>query len=351
MRKFYFGILALAALAACSKEEPIATSQGEEITFSTFVGKATRADEAADPSYNGTTAKLTEFRLWGTVQGAGDGMALVDIYKDDTVKGTVVGENSVWNCTTKTNYWIPTAKYNFAAIANADVNVEGETSNSVVTLGEDLLPETVTFTADGITDLIYARPAEITADENSDKVAFTFDHLLSKVKFTVNNTSYIDANNYAEGYSYVVKNIIINGLTKGTCTLADNTWSDTVAGATVLKGEGTDDYADAIVVADNDDKEVCVSEKLVIPTDVTVSFKLVRLVGGKEISIKSYITESHTLVAGHAYNFAVSVSAGNEIKFSVAAINAWVIDDTDPNTEGVQDEKTLSYSEVTNQNN
>ena len=59
MKKILFSVLAMAAFAACSNEEQIATPQGEAITFGAFVDNSVRAVEAEDPSY--TSASLDHF--------------------------------------------------------------------------------------------------------------------------------------------------------------------------------------------------------------------------------------------------------------------------------------------------
>ena len=146
-------MLAVAALVSCSKEQTVSFDKGEEIGFNSFVENSTRA---TDPSYGGAQGQqaLTSFNVWGTVNASNN--TPVAIYANDTVKGTVGSqldengkETKVWNCTSKTQYWIKDAKYNFAALVNA----------GTVTLGADLLPATVEFTANGSTDLMYARSA------------------------------------------------------------------------------------------------------------------------------------------------------------------------------------------------
>ena len=81
MKKFFFGILAIAALAACSNEEQIAAPKGEAIAFgNAFVDNSVRA---IDPSYGATNKvdgvdvrnHITSFKVWGTAND-------VLIYKD-----------------------------------------------------------------------------------------------------------------------------------------------------------------------------------------------------------------------------------------------------------------------------
>ena len=189
MKKILFATMALAAFVACSKETTVEINQ-EEIAFDkAFVDNTTKA---ADPSY-GSEKPLTAFKVWGTVTGQSANP--VAIFANDDVAGTV-GTNSVWNCTSKTQYWIEGAKYDFVAVVNGNV----------ATL-ENGLPKTITYDADGSTDLLYARSNQYTGKATSnDLVKFQFAHLLSKVKFTLQNTT-SDAVNVGT-YTYTLTELI-----------------------------------------------------------------------------------------------------------------------------------------------
>ena len=304
MKKIFFGILAMAAFAACSNEEQIAAPQGEAITFGAFVDNSVRADVATDPSYSAANP-MSSFRLWGTVQGTGN---IISIYEDVKVTGSEVADGSVWTpVDAPVQYWIPTAKYNFAAIVNGDDN------EITVLESENYLPKKIEFTQTEAADvdLLYARPEEITAEETNGPVEFTFEHLVSKVKFTVHNQ-----NTEAVGVTYEVNDITVLGAQKGDCTLATKVWDNFQPDGKALLGD--------IAVAYNSAKEVCVSEKLVIPTGVKLSFTVKTLLNNQEILSKDYVTATeYTLVPGHAYNFSVNVKAGNLISFSVVDIVGW----------------------------
>ncbi|MBO5018106.1 MAG: fimbrillin family protein [Alistipes sp.] len=295
MKKILISMLAVAALVSCSKEESIRVDQGEAIAFgNAFVDNSTRA---TDPSYSGT-ADFTSFQVWGTVK-ANDAATPVAIFEDDTVTATV-GANSVWTCNVK-QYWIKDALYNFAALANADA----------VALGDDKLPKTVTYTADQ-TDLVYAKSAQYTGKASGNElVAFTFQHLLSKVNFTVVNGS-----QDAEGYSFLVRDIEIAGATAGTCdvTTTPVTWT-----ATANNG-----YTIADITVDNDTASAdCGTALLVVPGAVTVSFNVDILVDGVVLGTKEYTSAATTLAPANSYNFVVTPTVGEEIKFTVANDLTW----------------------------
>ena len=297
MKKLLISMLAVATLASCAKEETLSFDKGEAIQFgNAFVDNATRAANA--PSYSGTT-DFTSFQVWGTVK-ATETATPVAIYADATVTGTV-GENSVWTCNTVKQYWINGALYNFAALANA----------GTVTLGADLLPKTVTYTANQ-TDLVYAKSAQYTGKTSGNAlVAFTFQHLLSKVNFTVVNGS-----QSATGYSFQVRDINIAGASAGTCdvTTTPVTWTATANNGYTI---------DSITVDNATASKDCGTALLVVPGNVTVSFNVDIIVGGQVLGTKGYTSEVTTLAPAHSYNFVVTPTVGEEIKFSVANDPTW----------------------------
>lgn len=298
MKKILISMLAVAALVSCSKEESILVDQGEAIAFgNAFVENSTRA---TDPSLGTSANPLTSFQVWGTING---GNGAVAIFGGETVEGTV-GTDSTWNCTTKTHYWVNGAKYNFAALANA----------GTVTPGADLLPATVAFESTGSKDLIYAKSAEYTgkpAGQNV-KVAFTFEHLLSKVNIKVINKS-----SAATDYSFLVKNLKINApKTGGSYDIANKKWTATA---------GDYEFAN-ISVAGGAANAECAAEQLLIPGAATISFNVDIIVGGKVVSTAPY-TFSTTLAAANAYNFNINVSVGDPIKFTVEKNPEWTNND------------------------
>lgn len=297
MKKLLISMLAVATLASCAKEETLSFDKGEAIQFgNAFVDNATRA---TDPSYSGTT-DFTSFQVWGTVKANNETATPVAIYGGDTVTGTV-GETSVWTCNAVKQYWIKDALYNFAALANA----------GTVTLGTDLLPKTVTYTANQ-TDLVYAKSAQYTGKASgNDLVAFTFQHLLSKVNFTVVNGS-----QSATGYSFQVRDIEIDGASAGTCdvTTTPVTWTATANNGYTI---------DTITVDNATASKDCGTALLVVPGNVTVSFNVDIIVGGQVLGTKPYTSAVTTLAPANSYNFVVTPTVGEEIKFSVANDPSW----------------------------
>ena len=310
MKKILISMLAVAALVSCSKEESILVDQGEAIAFNSFVENSTRA--AKDPSYGQNGEDLTAFNVWGTVNG---GNGLVSIFNGANVEGEVGSEivdgkeTKIWDCDVK-QYWIKDAIYNFAALVNA---------TNDLTKVDGLPTEVKGFTADGETDLLYARSAENIKGKASGNgpVNFTFDHLLSKVKFTVVNNS-----KAAKEYSFKVNGITITGNSIGDVVLATKAWStlDTSSLSYSVTEISVDkDTADA--------GQECAKELLLIPGTFSIAFNVDIYNGTTKLSSQAYpispATFSASLTAGNAYNFVINVAVGEEITFSVTEEPAW----------------------------
>ena len=300
MKKIFIAFAALATIAACNKAEVIETQEGEQIAFNNaFVENTTKA--AVDPSL-GTAKPFTSFNVWGSVGG-------VAIYDGDEVTGTVGSnivdekETNLWTCTSVKQYWIKDAQYKFSALENA----------GTVTLGDDKLPAKTTFDATAANvDLLYAEPVERTGIASGNApVEFTFNHLLSKVKFTVNNNSQA-----ATDYSFDVKNITITCPKTGTIKLDDKTWENLSAAAAYSVPKVTVDNSKA--------SEECVNELLLIPGSVSINYAVDIKCNGTVIATHTpAAAHTATLVGGFSYNFVVNVSVGEEITFSVDENASW----------------------------
>ena len=301
MKKIFIALAAVATIAACNKADVIETQEGEQIAFSNaFVENATKA--ATDPSLGTTANPFTSFNVWGTVGG-------VAIYNGAEVTGTVGStivdgkETNLWTCTSVKQYWIKDAQYKFSALANA----------GTVTLGEDKLPAKTTFDATAANvDLLYAEPVSRTGLASGNApIEFTFNHLLSKVKFTVINNS-----TTATGYSFDVKNITITCPKTGTIKLADKTWEDL---------SDADAYSVSTVTVNNSTASAeCASELLLIPGSVSINYTVDIKCDGTTVATHTPTAAyTATLVGGNSYNFVVNVAVGEEITFSVDQNPSW----------------------------
>ena len=308
MKKILISMLAVAALVSCSKEESILVDQGEAIAFgNAFVENSTRAE---DPSYSAND--IEKFNVYGTVNG-------VVIYPGTEITKNGANYGAAWTCPVD-QYWIAGANYKFVGI------VDGNKSGVTATTVENGMPTSISYTADGKTDLLCqtitytAKPA----GQTNGLVAFNFNHLLSKVNFTVNNDS-----QSATGYSFVVKNFLFNGATAATYNVETAAWGAATTGDTIIGNERTVDSTTVkdIVVASGVENAELAKEVLFLPGTYTISFTIDILYDGKLVTTTNYpATEGayqHTLAANNAYNFNVGVSVGEKIQFTVTQQPTW----------------------------
>jgi hypothetical protein len=112
MKKLFFALCAVAALASCSKEEVVSYDKGEVIGFANpFVNKSTRAD------YDNATNKVQAFKVYGIVTPQATGDA-TQIYNGADVERGTKANGEAWDCNGTIQYWLPSSNYSFAAIVD-----------------------------------------------------------------------------------------------------------------------------------------------------------------------------------------------------------------------------------------
>lgn len=318
MKKFFIAIAAIATAAACSQNETISLDKGEAISFgNAFVENSVRA--ATDPSY-GTNNLLKEVYVYGTVDGDG---SPVSIFNHERVWSDAINAadiyNKEWKCDVK-QYWIAGADYKFAAIAGADK------TNVTCTEG---IPTLIKFTSNGATDLVYGYFEKANAAaSNNGLVAFSMKHLLSKVKFTVNNT-----NPAASEYLYTVTGIkISNAITEANCAIT-NGWVNNAANvSTTWTTTATAGQEFGNITANANATTECDAEKLLIPltnakVEFTVNLYYDNIVDDNLVSSTAYTGDKAitvaSLEAGKAYNLTISVGVGELIQFTVTESPEW----------------------------
>ena len=201
---FLIGLTAAAMLASCSNDETVEMAQQKAISFSNaFVNNGTRS--IVDPSF--TTASLSDFAVYGFTQNG-------QIF--DGVKVSKGGAASTGWSYDNVQYWVPGNTYTFGAIA--PYSVAGNVSNVTLPTGATKVGMEVAFTntdADQV-DLLHAAPAQITGvtATYTTPVSMTFNHQLSKVKFSFQNSVGV-------GYNVKVSNVkITDAYKEGTLTVA-----------------------------------------------------------------------------------------------------------------------------------
>lgn len=310
MKKVIFALAAVVALAACSKEQTVVADRGDAIGFDSFIENATRA--AADDF-----TSVSSFQVWGDVTGnvAGDA-DYIFLYNGASVTKGDKAYGAAWTCD-QTEYWLPSATYNFMAIAGA----------KTVTPASGTFPTTINYTANGTTDLLLSEYVTVTTDNKSNPtgvntnkcVAFTFKHLLSKVYFSFVNNSTSDK------YKFEISNITISGAkVSGEYSITDKKWTS-VSDNAVTTPFSFGSVASTIAQgATAPSANAC----LFIPGEQTlnISFKQKTYSGDKLMGEETITAPlSTSFDANGCYIIKVSLSAGMPISFTVEqdGLNGW----------------------------
>ena len=169
MKKIFIAILAAATIASCSNEDTVNVDNGALIGFGkVFVENSTRA--------NDLTAGNFDFGVFGLVEMDGKSALIFN--------NQIVAADGTYS---PAQYWIAAAQYYFTAIA-PKTNANWSYTTTTAHTG------TITFnnmTAAANQDLLFAyvkpnvTPEQITTDPGA--VCFTFNHMLSRVRFTFTN--------------------------------------------------------------------------------------------------------------------------------------------------------------------
>lgn len=325
MKKTLLIIATALAFVACSNEETVRQTAPEAIGFdNAFVENSTRS--VNDPSFNEGNM-FSDFAVFGYVEGA----VLFD--------GTRVAKDDLATDQTKTDweyegtqYWIAGANYNFNAVAPL---TNGGWTKTTATKDAT----TLAFTNNGTTDLLYAYATQQGVVSNNPAVAFTFRHVLSKVKFSFENGY------NATNATIRVKDIVITNPHKTANVVLDaNTaWSGNAAADdfTLAFGMATDAEATA-GVKENQEVDYAYgatyesqNELFLIPSTsyaYNVTFTVELLVSKTVVATYNH-TASVTFapVAGNAYDIKTVINAKNidpnneqePIEFTVNTLPEW----------------------------
>ena len=319
MKKILLSVFAVAALASCIQNETI--NPKTPIGFGdAYVQNTTKA------IYEGET-KVESFKVWGTVtpNGATESVAL---YEGANVTRDSKNYGVAWNCDV-TRFWTPDCDYNFYAV------VDATTVNA--TAG---VPTSIVYEAVGDKDLLYGATTKSTqgglAEPDPALVAFTMQHLLSKVSFKFTNT------NTNSAYTYKVTNVEVSGAwSKGTYTFADTAAANTSSGTWARTGEGTMaalsflngdlTLANATVSDGNITASTATAPKsfVIIPgePELNIAITVETLLNSAKIYSEDYTLKVNqaggtdkTFVKNTHYNFVVALEGGKPIDFTIGSV-------------------------------
>ena len=325
---FLIGLTAAAMLASCSNDETVEMAQQKAIGFSNaFVNNGTRS--VVDSSF--TTSTLSDFAVYGFAENA-QNFKGEKVYK---VEGT-----NTWKYD-NLQYWVPGNTYTFGAIAPH--SVAANVSNVTLPTGATKVEMKVAFTnTDDVkqVDLLHAAPTQIAGTTVTPTykapVSMTFNHQLSKVKFSFENA--VGAGHYVKVKDVKITNAYKTGTWKVTGEPA-NTWSNQADKTLELNfGNVVANGATANVAANIAFNETLESyyEKLMIPMDAsatyTVTFTVDLCAGDAVLKSKTFTTQISGVEfkLGYCYDFKASLNADNitddplkPIEFTVIKVEDW----------------------------
>lgn len=319
MKKIFIAVLAVAALASCATDEIVSTPKGAAIGFGdTFVDNAVRA--------NDLVAGHFDFSVYGSVVNSQNQAGMIFTNQQVAANGTY----------SPVQYWIANADYDFVAIAPY-TGAKWAYAPKVATVAED---GTITFdngTAAANQDLLFAyvQPArtnaELTAATAPAKVGFTFNHMLSRVRFTFANGFASNGNIKLE-----VKDVTItDAYATADLVIEDGlpaaAWTN--FGTTFSKNFGQ--VGGATLAALTEGASASTEHFYLIPANkaYNVTFTVVLYQAGVELDTYSRTATipATEMKIGHSYDIKTTLKADNTsddgqlfpIEFQVTGVNGW----------------------------
>ena len=313
MKKILFVALAAVGMAACVQNEELAVSKdGSAIKFdNVFVDNATKA--AIDGSYTTAKGNLDHFNVWATIGNSGVSTNIFENLE-------VTKNGSAWTYDASlTQYWIPGNDYEFVGVVDGAVTVSDDARKMPVSIATNLSEQK---------DVLYATVSR--TYNNGDAVTpvhLQFNHLLAKVKFTVNNV----ISTASSDLDYVVEGIKIVGVedeveyTIGGAWTANSTY-DVVFGPATNNPKADNPTADRLGYGASAESNW---ERLILPGEnkqlnIVVDYKLYKdaVCIGDHTGTETVATLD--IEAGKAYNFVLALgNPGAPITFT-ADVTDWV---------------------------
>lgn len=281
MKRIILSILAVAALASCSKTESAYVDQDQEIRLNPVTAMTTKAYSPVSGAIDGTTYPTTEnfgvVAYWANEPAGEKFGEKFDEKFDENVTTYLGAQGAVeftnkglyWGGTT-TYYWPKTGSLRFAAYSPYRI---GNTKVSHNIVGDIYTIDFEQSTEGANTvDLLVAPTSEsYTAETAAEKVSVVFEHTQSWITLKVKATEAADG-------AFTLKNLTINNLYKAGTLTADmlkgeQKWEYTgEPNNTFVVFDGSQDVVTKVATAENVKEQ---NGTLVLPqatTSVTVTF-------------------------------------------------------------------------------
>ncbi|MBR5853306.1 MAG: fimbrillin family protein [Alistipes sp.] len=333
MKKIFFAVLALAGLAACSTEDVVSRPEGAVIGFdNVFVENSTRA--------NDLTAGKFDFGVYGSVINSQDQQGMIFTNQKINADGTY----------SPLQYWIAGATYNFVAFAPF-TGAQWTYAPTVTTAAENGV---LTFNNTGANqDLLFATATKTTAatlTASPGKVGFTFDHVLSRVRFTFTNGFTSGSN-----IKLLVTDVhITDAYKEGKMAVPAKTWT-VVAGENNVNKTLNIDFDDVLKAEDSTETDARLAEGktsstkhfYLIPAEASYNVTFTVALYQAGVLVDTYdrtATLSYNMQPGYSYDIKANLNPKNTsddgeifpIEFQVTGVNDWANNGTwtDVNADG-----------------
>lgn len=312
MKRTILAALALVTVVSCSKSDVIEQPDPIAIAFENpFINNSTKATDA-------TLDNLTNFGVYGYVENIGG-----VIFENELVNKTITNDemsSSTWRYA-NTQYWVGGKKYHFSAVAPYyQTSIYTPTAVNAGTISFDNTAAN--------TDLIYAYKSKTTdatlAANNIPVVDFSFQHMLSRIKFSFLNSM------VADNATITISDVKITDAYKnGTASVSENT----ITSWTVENKNNTVNFG-GIDAAINKNDTGETTHMYFIPADAatySLTFTAKLMQGTVEIGTKTHtITIPATkFEASHSYDFKATLTEDNvidelyPITFKVESTGTW----------------------------
>lgn len=208
MKKIFYSLIAVAAIASCAKTEEIYTGENAEIKIKPTASIATKANVTA--AIDGTDYPVAEnfdvYAYWST-EPAGSKFTTGKEYLgyEDALAGGVefTNKGNFWGGKDETYYWPKNGSLRFAAYSPASVDMAHALATDTYTVDNYVQPNDTDLTWDLLVAPTSASYNSLTAAEN---VSVVFEHALSWI------TLKVIAKDASAAKAFDIKKVTINNV-------------------------------------------------------------------------------------------------------------------------------------------
>ena len=204
MKKLFLSILAVAALASCSKNEVIYTEVDSEIKLAPVASIATKANvlQAIDGTTYPTKENFDVYAYWKNVDAGQMFKEGTDYLKGEGSGVEFVNKGAYWGGTT-TYYWPKNGSLRFAAYSPSSIDMTHDLATDTYSVENYEQPSNTANTW----DLLVAPTSEsYTAETATENVSVVFEHALSWI------TLKVKAKDAAAAAAFDIKELIIDNV-------------------------------------------------------------------------------------------------------------------------------------------